>query len=156
MRRIAIDRERGTPVSSLHFRLENATSPDVPDFHNSAIAQSAHAVANRRSPKRPTANVASSQLGGETEQFKFEDDNMPSLVPSDDEGDGAAAPEQYEKLPDVIMSMDLLDNVWKDGSRLMDDDDRPISRPGVLGTVPKFGLTRVPEVTGDDPESEAD
>ena len=64
LRRIAIDRERGTPVSSLHFRSENATSPDVPDFHNSAIAQSAHAVANRRSPKRPTANVASSRLGG--------------------------------------------------------------------------------------------
>ena len=32
--------------------------------------------------------------GVETKQFKFEDDDMPSLVPSDDEGDGAAAPEQ--------------------------------------------------------------
>ena len=38
----------------------------------------------------------------------------------------------------------------------MEADDRQISRPVVLGTVPKIGLTRVPEVTGDDPESEAD
>ena len=66
---------------------------------------------------------------------------MHSLVPSDDEGDGAAAHKQDEKLPDVTMSMDLLDNVGKDGSQLMDEDDRPISRPVVLGTVPKFGVT---------------
>ena len=57
---------------------------------------------------------------------------MPSLAPSDDEGAG------NEKLPDVTTSLDLL------------------ARPVVLGTVPKFGFTRVPEATGDGPESESD
>ena len=54
------------------------------------------------------------------------------------------------------MSIDLLDDVGKDGSQPMEVDDRPISRPVVLGTVPKIGLTRVPEVIGDDSEPEAD
>ena len=81
---------------------------------------------------------------------------MPLLVPRDDEDGGAAALKEDEKLPDVTMSMDLLDDVGKDGSQLMETNDRPISRPVVFGTVPKIGLIRVPEVTGDDPEPEAD
>ena len=49
--------------------------------------------------------------------------------------------EEDEKLPDVTMSMDLLDDVGKDDSQPMETDDRPTSRLVVLGTVPKVGIT---------------
>ena len=145
MRRVVIDRERGQQVTTLHFRSENALLPEVPQFHSSPAIQFAQEVVSYRAPSRPMAGIASSQLGGGTEQFKFEDEEMPLTVPGNANNSASTLPDEDQKLPDVIMSIENMDIVVKDDSHLVETSNCQVSDSFVPDTVP-----------GIDPEADYD
>ena len=62
----------------------------------------------------PMPGIASSQLGGATEQFKFEDEDMRLIVPDSTNDCASTLLDEDQRLPDIAMSADNMDIAVKD------------------------------------------
>ena len=83
-----------------------------------------------------TPGIASSQAGGATEQFKFEDEAMRLTVP-DDTNDGASTLlDEDQRPPDITMSDDNTDDAVKDDPHHLEIGAGQFSDSYVPYTVP--------------------
>ena len=86
--------------TSVHFTSEHALL---------AAAQRLDRTANQ-----PTPDIASSQLGGATGQFKVEDEEMPLTAPDCTNDDSSMLLDEDQKPPDIAMAADHTEDAVKD------------------------------------------